>query len=309
MYHFRPDNSTTKTHVLSEGPLLIELDRVRFCAVRTQVSRAGLTLVELLMAMGISSILVVALGGIVTATQSAWKHTQGIEDSQAQITATFDRIKMMVSQAGIYQVSGQPPQVGLAVVTNSWNSIDIANTLVVWTGGRNGGISDQGVLTRLPKISELLIYTSDPDDTHNLIEIALPGVDSSIDFNSSSFNSSIRSAIKSSNAESALLSNRIKSSQFILSGNPWGSPVGNIRFEIVKTPSDSSLGSVSPGTSGWMNLPWPQGTTSSTSGLRLVTINYEIQFETAERTFLNDVNSPTALPFFGSSSRYYAYAP
>lgn len=308
MYQFHPDNSTTQ-HVFSEGPLLIELGRGRLCAVRDQISRGGLTLVELLMAMAISSILVVALGGIVTATQSAWKHTQGIEDSQAQITATFDRIKIMVSQAGVYQVSGQPPQIGLAVVTHSWNSIDIANTLVVWTGGRNGGISDQGILTRLPKISELLIYTSDPDDAHNLIEVALPGVDSSIDFTSSSFNSTIRSAIKSNSAESALLSNRIKSSQFVLSGNPWGSPVGNIRFEIVKTPSDSSLSSVSPGTSDWMNLPWPQGATSSTSGLRLVTINYEIQFETAERTSANDINSPTALPFFGSSSRYYAYAP
>ncbi|MCA9013800.1 MAG: prepilin-type N-terminal cleavage/methylation domain-containing protein [Planctomycetaceae bacterium] len=309
MYHFHPDNSSTTQHVFAGGPLFTELDRVRFCARRNPVSRNGLTLVELLMSLAISSILIVALSGIVTATQSAWQHTQGIEDSQAQITATFDRMKMMVSQAGIYQVSGQPPQVGLAVVTIPWNSIDIANTLVVWTGGRNGGISDQGTLTRLPKISELLIYTSDPNDAHNLVEIALPGVDSSIDFSSSSFNSTIRSAIKSSNAESALLSNRIKTSQFILSGNPWGSAVGNIRFEIVKSPSDSDLSGISPGTSDWMNLPWPQGTASSTSGLRQISINYEIQFETAERTSFNDVNSPTALPFFGSSSRYYAYAP
>lgn len=295
--------------MFSAGPLLIEKGRVHSCAVRNPVSRGGLTLVELLMSMAISSILIVALGGIVTATQSAWKHTQGIEDSQAQITATFDRMKMMITQAGVYQVGGQPPQVGLAVVSHPWNSIDIANTLVVWTGGRNGGISDQGTLTRLPKISELLIYTSDPNDAHNLIEIALPDVDSAIDFNSSSFNSTIRSAIKSSDAESALLTNRIKSSQFILSGSPWGSPVGNIRFELVKTPSDSSLSGVAPGTSDWMNLSWPQGTASSTSGLRQATINIEIQLEAAERTSLNDVNSTTALPFFSSSSRLYAYAP
>lgn len=307
MSPFHPDNSNKAPYVFSESPLL--RDCVHSCAVRNQVSRGGLTLVELLMSMAISSILIVALGGIVTATQSAWKHTQGIEDSQAQVTATFDRMKMMITQAGVYQVSGQPPQVGLAVVTNPWNSIDIANTLVVWTGGRNGGISDQGTLTRLPKISELLIYTSDPDDAHKLIEIALPSVDSSIDFNSSSFNSTIRSAIKSSSAEAALLTNRIKSSQFILSGNPWGSPVGNIRFDLVKTPSDSSLSGVAPGTSGWMNLPWPQGTASATSGLRQVTINFEIQLEAAERTSLNDVNSTTALPFFGSSSRLYAYTP
>lgn len=282
---------------------------MRSCAVRSRYLRGGLTLAELLMAMAISSILIVALGGIVTTTQSAWSHTKGIEDSQAQVTATFDRIKMMVSQAGIYQTSGQPPQVGLAVVTHSWNSMDIANTLVVWTGGRNGGISNQGVLARLPNINELLIYTIDPNDSHNLVEIALPGVNSTIDFNSPSFNSTIRSAIQSTAVESALLSNRVKKTQFILSGSPWGPSTGNIRFEIIKSPSDSSLSGVSPGTSAWMDLPWPQGTASANSGLRQVTINYEMQFESTERTSLNDLNSPTALPFFGSSSRYYAHTP
>ncbi len=288
---------------------MIEQDRVHCCAERNQRTRRGLTLVELLMSMAISSILIVALAGIVTATQTAWKHTQGIEDSQAQVTAAFDRIKMMVSQAGIYQISGQTPRVGLAVVSHPWNSIDIPNTLVVWTGGRNGGISDQGTLKRLPNINELLIYTIDPNDPHNFVEIALPAVDASIDFNSSSFSSTIRSAIKSSSAESALLSNRVKSSQYVLSGNPWGPAVGNIRFDLVKTPSDASLSGVSPGTSAWMNLPWPQGTASASSGLRQATVNYEIQFEVTERTSLNDVNSSTALPFFGSSSRLYAYTP
>lgn len=309
MYHYHPDNSNAAPQTFSKGPLCIEMDRVHSCAVRHQVHRSGLSLLELLMAMAISSMLIVALGGIVTATQSAWKHTQGIEDSQAQVTATFDRMKMMVSQAGVYQISGQPPQVGLAVVTHPWNSIDIANTLVVWTGGRNGGISDNGTLTRLPNINELLIYTVDPNDSHNLVEVALPDVDASIDFNSSSFNNTIRSAIQSSSAESALLSNRVKSSQFMLSGSPWGDAVGNIRFEIVHTPSDADLSGISPGTSAWMSLPWPQGTASASSGLRQMTVNYEVQFEVTERTSLNDVNSLTALPFFGSSARYYAYTP
>ncbi len=288
---------------------MIEQDRVHCCAVRNQRTRRGLTLVELLMSMAISSILIVALAGIVTATQTAWKHTQGIEDSQAQVTAAFDRMKMMVSQAGIYQINGQAPQVGLAVVSHPWNSIDIPYTLVVWAGGRNGGISDQGTLKRLPNINELLIYTIDPNDSHNFVEIALPAVDASIDFNSSSFNSTIRSAITSSSAESALLSNRVKSSQYILSGKPWGSAVGNIRFDLVKTPSDANLSGVSTGTSAWMSLPWPQGTASASSGLRQATVSYEIQFEVTERTSLNDVNSSTALPFFGSSSRLYAYTP
>lgn len=261
------------------------------------------------MAMTISSILIVALAGIVTATQSAWKHTQGIEDSQAQITASFDRMKMMISQAGVYQVNGQPPQVGLAVVTTPWNYMDIPDILVVWAGGRNGGISQSGVLNRLPRINELLIYTSDPDDRQNFVEIALPDINSNIDFNSSSFYGTIRSAIVSNHAEKALLSNRLCNSQYLLSGKPWGSKIDNIFFEISRTPSDASLSGVSPGTSGWMNLDWPQGTASSSSGLRQVTVNYLIQFETTEQTSLNEVNSTTALPFFGASSRLYAYSP
>lgn len=309
MCHDRPDRSTTASNPFCCRSHSHVSSRVRGCAQKDKHLAAGFTLVELLMAMAVSSILVVALGGIVTATQTAWKHTQAIEDSQAQITATFDRIEMMVSQAGIYQLSGQPPQVGLAVVSHSWNSIDLPDTLVVWTGGRNGGISENGTLDRLPKINELLIYTVDPTDPHQLIEIALPGVDSSIDFNSSSFNSTIRSAITSNNAESALLTNRIKTSQFMLSGSPWGTPVANVLFKLTETPSDSELSGVSPGSSTWLNLGWPQGTVSSKSGLRLAIVNYEIQLETAEQTSLNETNSETALPFFGSSSRHYAYAP
>jgi hypothetical protein len=261
------------------------------------------------MAMAISSILIVALGGIVTATQSAWKHTQGIEGSQTQVTAAFDRIKMMVSQAGVYQISGQPPQVGLGVVTHPWNYYDIPDTLVVWTGGRNGGISDNGTLTRLPKMNELLIYTLDPNDPHNLIEVALPNVSTEIDFNSASFKNTIRTAINSSRAEAALLCNRLKTSQYFLSGAPWGPSTGNLFFDIKKTPTDSSLSGVSPGTSSWMNLAWPQGTVSASSGLRQASIRYEAQIELAEGTSLNDVNSTTALPFFGSCSKLYAYTP
>lgn len=261
------------------------------------------------MAMSISAILIVALAGIVTATQSAWKHTQGIEDSQAEITASFERMKLMISQAGVYQVNGQPPRAGLAVVTRPWNYIDLPDVLVVWSGGRQGGISQNGVLNRLPRMNELLVYTSDPVETQHFVEIAFPDATAEIDFRSSSFASTIRTAIQSNQAETALLSKRLKNSQYMLSGKPWGPCAANINFRMTSTPDDASLLTVSPGTSGWMNLPWPQGTVSASSGLRQVTINYEIQFETAEQTALNEINSTTALPFFGSSSRLYAYTP
>ncbi|HBL41833.1 prepilin-type N-terminal cleavage/methylation domain-containing protein [Gimesia sp.] len=309
MFHFHPDHLKAASPVFSEVLFDKKQTGVRCCAVRKGNCRRAFTLVELLMSMAISSMLIVALAGIVTATQSAWQHTRGIEDSQSQINATFDRIKLMISQAGVYHISGQPPRAGLAVVTNSWNSIDIPNTLVVWSGGRQGGLSAQGTITRLPQLSEILIYTVDPADAHNLIEIAFPDANTTIDFNSASFNNTIRSAINSSQAESALLSNRVKCSQYLLSGTPWGPAVGNVFFSLVKTPSDSSLGSVSPGTAAWMNLAWPQGTASASSGLRQVTVNCEVQFETAEQTDLNEVNSTSALPFFASGTRYYAYTP
>ncbi len=309
MYHFHPDFSNTAPQLFATSPLFLESDRGPTCAAQNRVRRSGLTLVELLMAMAISSMLIVALGGIVTATQSAWTHTRGIEDTQAQVTAAFDRIKMMVSQAGIYQVSSQPPQVGIGVVTHSWNYIDIPNTLVVWTGGRNGGISDSGTLTRLPKMNELLIYTIDPNDSYNMVEIALPGSTLDVDFNSSSFSNTIRTAITSNQAESALLCNRLKKSQYILSGKPWGPNTGNLLFGIIKTPSDSSLSGVSAGTSSWMNLNWPQGTVSANTGLRQISVLYEAHIDVMERTSLNEENSTTALPFFGSCSRLYAYTP
>jgi len=309
MYLFHPENLHAAPQVFATGPLSGKRGRVACCAIRNQAQHSGLTLVELLMSMAISSILLVALGGIVTATQSAWIHSRGIEDSQSQVSAAFDRIKMMVSQAGVYQVSGQTPQVGLGVVTHTWNFYDVPDTLVVWTGGRNGGISEQGTLARLPKMSEILIYTIDPNDKHNLIEVALPESNTDVDFNSSSFKNLIHTAINSDSAESALLCNRLKNSQFFLSGTPWGPAAGNLLFGIIKTPSDSSLSGVTVGTSNWLNLDWPQGTASASSGLRQVCVQYEAHIEIFERTSLNEVNSKTALPFFGSCSRLYAHTP
>ena len=304
MYHYHPDQREKQTRRASGH----HSDCVCCCAGTASRAR-GFTLVELLMAMSISAILVMALAGIVTATQSAWRHTQGIEDSQAEINASFDRMRLMISQAGIYQVNGQAPEVGLAVVTRAWNYIDVPDILVVWSGGRNGGISQNGTLNRLPRMNEILIYTSDPADAHQFVEIALPDSSAEIDFNSSAFDNTIRTAIQSSQAEKALLSKRLKNSQYLLSGSPWGPTASNLIFTITRTPDDASLQATTPGTSDWMNLPWPQGTVSATSGLRQVTVNYEIQFETAEQNTLTDINSETALPFFGSSSRLYAYTP
>lgn len=260
------------------------------------------------MAMAISSMLILALGGIVTATQTAWRHTQELEDAQAQTTAAFDRIKLMISQAGIYQVNGQPPQVGLAVVTSSWNYHNLPNILVVWTGGRNGGLSDQGVITRIPNLNEILIYMVDPYEKRTIVEFAFPDLDYPLDFNYVYFSNVIHFVIRTSYAEPVLLSNRVKRSKYVVSGEPWGKTTGNLLFEIVKTPSDASLSGISSGTSAWLNLPWPQGMVSSGSGLRQVTVNFETQFESRERSELNEINSSTALPYFGSSSRFYAYS-
>ena len=269
---------------------------------------AGLTLVELLIAATITTMLSVALSGLVLAVQAAWEHTRGTEDSAIQARVAFERIKYMVSHAGVYQVAGQPAALGIGVVEHSWfGVVMLPDILVVWSGGRQGGMAEQGVLQRLPAINELVIYSWDPGAPRHLVEITAPSNTNSIDFSSGNFASTILSLIESSNVEFTLISDRIRRSD--LPGAGGLDEAGNIRFELVQTPSDDELAGVVPGSETWKALKWCQGIVSLNSGMRHAHLRMEIQIEPYETESSSVPATVAAIPFFGSASYRYVYQP
>jgi Tfp pilus assembly protein PilV len=308
--------------------------------------RAGLTLAELLISMTILSLMAVVLAGMSNAVNSAWSYTQGMEAADLGSRAVLERISYMVSQTGVYKVAGQPTRLGMAVVTRTAGTASVPDVLVLWTGGRNGGMAAQGVQSRLPTVGELLIYTWDASRPNVLLEIAFPNQTASFDFAASDLSTTVTQLIASRSAESSPLCERLRvstqssaktetaapstsygSGSYGLPGYTgsnggmpsWPSsspsdapsssipPIGCVRFTLTMTPTDDQLASASPNTTAWTQLNWPQSLYSSHSGIRQATLSIELQIEPDGIARASD--TVTAIPFFDSAMRRYVYEP
>lgn len=296
-----------------------------------------MTLAELLISMTILSMMSVVLAGMSNAVNSAWSYTKGIEESDLQARAAFERIEFMVAQTGTYKIAGQPTRLGLAVVSRPVGTHQLPDVLVLWTGGRTGGMAASGVQTRLPIVGELLIYTWNNSTPSQLVEVAFPGQTTALDFAASDLATQVTNLLASTSAESIPICERLRVSSVSggssstslsypvepsslygpsLASTPSSTPssasseastVGNLRFTLTLTPSDSELASAAPQTTAWTQLSWPQGTFGSRSGIRQANLQMELQVEPDGIVRASD--TVTAIPFFGSASRRYVYEP
>jgi hypothetical protein len=290
-----------------------------------------MTLAELMISMAILGMISVVLAGMSHAVNMSWNYTKGVEETELQASAALERIKFMVSQVGAYRVAGQPTRLGLAGVMRTVGNVTIPDTLMLWTGGRDGGMAALGTQARWPLASEVLVYTWNPSNPKQLVEAAFPGNTTVIDFASTDLANTVAQLINLSSAERIPLCDRLRVSTLTASSSVPSSPtvpptsmmgsmgstapaapvttdyVGNVRFQVNWTPSDIDLSMVSPATSAWMQLGWSQSVVSSRSGLRQATVNIEMQIEPRDSTVLTD--DVTAVPFFGSASTRYVYEP
>lgn len=300
-----------------------------------------MTLPELLISMVILGLMSVVLAGMSNAVNSAWAYTKGVEVTELQATAALDRIKFMVLQTGAYRVTGQPPRLGMGVVTRSVGTTTVPDVLVLWTGGRNGGMSALGTQARLPVASELLIYTWDVGLPNQFSEVAFPGSTTNVDFAANNFGDTISTLLASSAADRIPLCDRLRVSALSTSststtgtssGGSSGSSgtmyamtgmtmptsptptasvpvstqsVGNVRFGISWAPTDVELAGVTPGTAQWYQVNWPQGVVGSRSGMRQATLSLEVQIE--PDGVAAGTGAVTAIPFFDSGSVRYVY--
>lgn len=277
--------------------------RPRCRGQRGAYSRArGLTLAEIVMAMMITSLLAIVMGGVTSAVQTAREHVEGVEEATMQAEAAIERIRYMVSNVGTYEITGQPVTAGIAVVNRTANLALVPDVLVIWSGGRNGNMAAEGLQTALPKVNELVMYLPDPDSPDTLVEVVIPANSTPIDFRAAGFESTIQTLLISGGLDKAPLSKRLRTVD--LGGSLWGLAW----FDVTQTPNESAL-AVTPGTSEWNELPWAQGIVSSTSGCRQLTVRVELQLQTRTYDISGVDSSATSIPFFGSASYRYEYHP
>ena len=278
--------------------------------------RAGMTLAELLISMAILSMMSVVLAGMSNAVNSAWSYTKGIEETDLQAQAALERIEYMVSQTGTYKLTGQSTRAGMTVVTRPVGKNQLPDVLVLWTGGRSGGMATNGVQSRLPVVGELLIYTWDASTPASLIEVAFPGQTASFDFAASDLSTQVTNLLNAKTAEIIPLCTQLRVSSLSTTSTTTNrsttssstmQSVGNLRFTLSQNPTDTELASAAPQTKAWTQLNWPQGMFGNRSGMRQATLQIELQVEPDGIARASD--TVTAIPFFGSASLRYVYEP
>lgn len=267
--------------------------------------RSGFTLVELVISMTILSFTTMVIGGLMLAITTAWDHSTSLEDSRRQAQASLARIKWMIQQSGTYKVAGQATTLGIAIIPTTCGSYLAPTQLVVWSGGSNGGMNAQGLKTRLPLASEIVVYTPDPTTPSRLVEVTFPGNATSIDFRSAGLNAAIASLMQTNSRQSILLCDRLH----VTNGSASVPNVGNIRFEMTTNPSDNQIAAVSVGSQAWNDLPWGQGLVGADRALRTTNIRMELLLDPDPAKPLNDDGTSTSLPFPASINRQYVYQP
>lgn len=264
--------------------------------------RAGFTLIEMMISMSILSFAAAVFGGLMLAISAAWDHSTALEDSRRQAQTSLSRIKWMIQQSGTYRISGRSTQLGLAVISTSWGSYQAPTGLVVWSGGTNGGMNSQGLQSRLPKASELVVYVPDTNPSR-LVEVTFPGSSIDVDFQASSFVGTVQSLMASASRRTILLCDRLHATT--ASGS--SSSTGNIRFELMASPTDSQISAVALGSQGWNDLPWGQGLVSADGGLRTANVRIELLLDPDPNKITTDNGYSTAVPFLGSANRQYVF--
>ncbi len=271
--------------------------------------RWGFTLIELLIAVMITSMLSVVLGALTFAVHRAWEYTTGHEEADLQGAAAIDRIRYMVSQAGTYKTTGGPTTLGVRTLDVTRAGIEFPQVLVVWSGGRDGGMAANGTLDRLPRINELVVYAPDLNDPALLVEYTVPSDNSTIDFNGADFDTRIAALASDLGLQTTVLCDRLRRSVLGRDASGVVNTIGNVRFAIESFPTDDELASAAPGSDAWNALIWPQGVVSTNAGLRQMNLRIELQVETNRDNVDFDGSSTTSIPRFGSASVRYAYQP
>ncbi|QDT38972.1 PulJ/GspJ family protein [Stratiformator vulcanicus] len=262
-------------------------------------TRAAFTLLELMIALTVTSGLVVILGGIMTASATAQRHTEGVATAISHGETALRRVRTAVGSAGVYEVSAGQRICGIAVVPTTVESTTLPDTLVVWTG--DGSLADGDPLERLPLASELTVFAPGVGDAHRIDEISFPSATGEVDFAAADFAATIRALVASADAVRTRLTDRLRRAEM-----PAGTMVGALRFQIIAQPTDAEIAAATDEAS-WTALNWAGGFGGSSTGLQEISVTTELQLHLFDPDGPNDagVAAGGSLPLFGSASRRY----
>ncbi len=257
-------------------------------------SRAGLSLIELMLAVSTMLMIVVALTTMAHGVHAGAEYSNGYGTATQHARVTLDRVSSAVSKT--YSCENYP---GAWVFADTAGSYTFPDTLVIWwpttTPANSAGP---------PLMNELLVFCQDPSDTGTLAEIRCPtdGTPWSAYTNASAMKLQIDKFKTSVGAQKTVVTDLMR--VVTLGGLPAGSRTTRpgLRFEVQMTPTLAEMSAYRAGSKTWKSLLWPQGMYGSKTGMRQVSVRTEIQLMPGRVWSANSPGSKTAIPYLGSTA-------
>lgn len=268
------------------------------CKLNVSHRRArGFTLIELMLAIGILTTCVVALGMMARAVEISTEFNQGYGTAALHAQVAFDRISRAVSGA-----SNNATYAGTWVTQDTVSSYTFPDTLIVWRPTSGTPANPTGS----PLASELVLICPDPSAPNQLVEITVPSDTRALPPSSpsSTFKSFIDGLKTESGVQKTLLTDLMRTAT-----DSANTLRGCVRFTVTLNPSDTDISSYRSGTITWASVPWAQGIWSSNIGMRQVWARTELQMIPAGSSLVTKSTGLQPVPFFGSATYSYEVLP
>lgn len=256
--------------------------------------RRGLTLVELLIAAAVMSLIAATLGMLAMAVQSGADYSlnRGVATQHARVAV--ERIERTLNGA---HANGQWPPFG--VYSERVGTWDFPDTLVVWSPVGSPADPDG-----TPLRNELVIYCPDPTVPNRLIEIR-PSSSAPVPAlaDGAAWTGFLAAEKASSTADRVTLTDLLRAMPATDAASTETSVRGALRFAVRMRPDDTQWAGYEAGTVAWDELLWPQDLFGSQTGVRQAWCRFELQLVAEAAPGNEAARQPMA--FFGSAAVYY----
>jgi hypothetical protein len=272
-------------------PQVNDVDRYR------NVTRRGLTLIELLSAMLIMTLVVGTLGAMAKAVFVSSEYGQGHAATAQHARVGMERIARAVR--GAYATELYP---GVGVIDQRVSTWRFADTLFVWRPRVTPSTPTAEPFNAdgPPRFNEIVVFCPDPDEPNKLIELTAADGDTR-ELSSATLFSDIEALKAAGTSKKIVLSDLLHTAA--LDGDLVQR--GAVRFEIRVTPTEQQWADYEAGNLTWPDLPWAQGVYSTKTGLRQVWVRIELQLTPAAVAAVSEKEQLPPVPYFGSAALYY----
>lgn len=261
--------------------------------------RTAFTLAEIVIAMGVTGVIALALGSLASAVHSSNQYVQQQATMTQHARVVLERIKRHVETA---HTSREFP--GFVIIERSSSGHDFPDAIAIWQP-----VSAAANPDGLPLVSELIVYLPNPASPNELWEItdrtnhaAAPAVAAT-----SSWQTLLKSLAASSSATRVAVTELLRRAKANASDTQlWAV----IRFEGNQYPTDARLADHLAGSANWEDLEWAQSLYSNQSGMRQSWCRIEMQLIPRELAAADGQDSAdVSTPYFGSAAIYYEVEP